>query len=371
MLDSDQRSGLMLGGMDSLMPIGEFADRSGLSAKRLRDYAAVGLLPPAAVDPESGYRYYAPGQLNEARLIDELRRADVALAEIAFLLREPSPALLDRWVRQVELDSDERRAALGRARQILEGGAGYAHTPAPIHQRREHFMHLTTTTRTDIGHVRKANQDRALCLDHLAAIADGMGGPPGGETASTLTMAIVQAAFTGRSLDELQASARAANTAVFERAGADDQLEGMGSTLCAVGLLDADELAVVNVGDSRAYVLRNGSLKRLTSDHTIVAELVRQGELTEDEVADHPHRSVLTRAVGVAPTVDLDAATYAVHHGDRILLCSDGTNNTPDDVILSLMTSTQDLDATADALVERALASGGHDNITVVVADVS
>ncbi len=362
----------MLSVMDGLMPIGEFSDRSGLSPKRLRSYAAAGLLPPAAVDPESGYRYYAPGQLHEARVIDELRRADVPLAEISTLLHDPSPERLHRWVRQVELDKDERRAALERARQLLEVGSGADRADSPIDERKEQVVHLTATTRTDIGRVRKANEDRALCLDHLIAIADGMGGPPGGETASTLTMAIVQAAFSGRSLDELQAAARAANVAVFERAGAEDQLEGMGTTLCAVGLVDADELAVVNVGDSRAYLVRDGSLQQLTTDHTLVAELVRQGELAQDEVAAHPQRSVLTRAVGVAPTVDLDAAAHVACRGDRLLLCSDGlSNDVPEDVIFSLMTSDRDLDATADELVDYALASGGHDNTTVVVADVS
>jgi PPM family protein phosphatase len=362
----------MLAAMDGLMSIGEFSERSGLSPKRLRSYASAGLLPPAAVDPESGYRYYAPGQLHEASMIDELRRADVPLSEISALLSDPSPRWLDRWARQLDQDNDERRAALARARALL--GIDGAVEPATNRtaRRGEQTVHLMATTCSDIGPVRAANQDRALGLEHLVAVADGMGESPQGETASALTMAIVEAAFSGRSLDELHAAARAANTAVFERARSQDLLEGMGTTLCAAGLTAAGDLAVVNVGDSRAYLCRDGSLRQLTIDHTLVAELVRQGELAEDEIASHPQRSVLTRAVGVAPTVEADAATHGVRLGDRLLLCSDGlSNEVPDDVILALMTSNRDLDETAQALVERALANGGQDNIAVVLAEVS
>jgi protein phosphatase len=198
-----------------------------------------------------------------------------------------------------------------------------------------------------------------------------MGGAPGGETAASLTIAVVQAAFSGRSLDELEAAARAANAAVFERAAADERLEGMGTTLCAVGLTADGQLAVVNVGDSRAYLLRDGSLQRLTTDHTIAAELVRQGELTESEVINHPHRGVLTRAVGVGPTVEPDAALHSVHPGDRLLLCSDGLVNEVSDDQMLLRLQLQADDSAADELMNDALNNGGHDNITVIVADIS
>ena len=119
----------------------------------------------------------------------------------------------------------------------------------------------------------------------------------------------MEAAFTGRSLEELEAGVRAANRAVFERAR--EGLEGMGTTLCAVGLIESAHVAIVNVGDSRAYLLRDGSLRQLTEDHSVTAELVRRGELTEQEAADHPHRKVLTRVLGAGPTVDVDGAVQS------------------------------------------------------------
>jgi PPM family protein phosphatase len=360
------------GFMDDLMPIGEFSERSGLSPKRLRTYAAAGLLMPAAVDPESGYRYYAPGQLGEARAIDALRRADVPLVDIGDLLRDPSPEKLDEWTQQVDLDKDERHEALRQARHLLEIGEGPTTASQVQDARKERPMEFTATARTDTGRVRERNEDRALCVASLIAVADGMGGAPGGETASSLAIAVIEAAFSGGSLDELEAAARAVNAAVFERASADEQLDGMGTTLCAVGLTDDGHLAVINVGDSRAYLLRNDSLQRLTTDHTLVAELVRQGELAEDDIADHPQRGVLLRAVGVSPTIEVDGALHPAHPGDRLLVCSDGlSNEIGEDLILSTMSAEQDLSTSASALVDYALANGGRDNVTVVIAEIS
>jgi protein phosphatase len=165
------------------MSIGEFADLSGLSPKRLRSYAAAGLLVPAAVDAESGYRYYAPGQLREARVIDALRRADVPLADIGTHLRDPSSERLDEWARQVEVDKAERDQALRHARELLDVDVRAVRAGAVGDARKERSMGLSTTTRTDIGRIRATNEDRAVGLAHLVAVADGMGGLPGGETA--------------------------------------------------------------------------------------------------------------------------------------------------------------------------------------------
>jgi serine/threonine protein phosphatase PrpC len=357
--------------MDDLVTIGEFSERSGLSAKRLRTYATAGLLVPAAVDSSSGYRYYAPGQLREARAIDALRRAGVALADIATVLRDPSPEQLDEWARQVELDQAERHEALHLARQLLAVGGDTIRADGPDDATREANMDLRTAARTDIGRVRASNEDSTLCCDGLVAVADGMGGHPGGEIASSLAVAVVEAAFTGRSADELEAAARAANRAVFERAAADEQLDGSGTTLCAVGLTNGGDLAVVNVGDSRAYLFRNGSLQRLTDDHSITGELVQRGELTEREAADHPLHGILTRALGVAKTVEVDTVVRSAHAGDRLLVCSDGLfNEVPEQVMQSLLETTEDPERAADLLVDHALSNGGHDNVTVVIADV-
>jgi protein phosphatase len=360
----------MLRCVDGLMPIGEFSKRSGLSPKRLRSYASAGLLVPAAVDSSSGYRFYRLQQLHEAQLIDALRTAGFPLADIATVLRDRSGAPLDAWAQRVRADAAEREAALRRARQLLAIDADPSATN--VHQcPGRDVMMLRTAARTDIGHVRPTNQDAVLCLDRLVAVADGMGGAPAGEAASSLALAVVDAAFTGRSVDELEAAVRAANRAIFERASADDDLEGMGTTLCAVGLTGDGRFVVVNVGDSRAYLLRDGELQRLTQDHSIVADLVLRGELTEEEARHHPHRSVLTRAVGVGPTVEVDAVVQQAGPGDRVLLCTDGLiNEVRQEQIVSVMETADGLADVADALVDLALANGGHDNVAVVVADV-
>lgn len=230
---------------------------------------------------------------------------------------------------------------------------------------------LHTVTRTDIGRVRKDNEDVVVGTDRLAAVADGMGGHPGGEVASAIAIALMHAAFTGRSLDELQAGVRAGNRAIWDRACESSDLEGMGTTICAAGLVEDGRLAVVNVGDSRAYVLRNGALMQLTHDHSVTAEAVRRGELTEAEARDHPHRGVLTRALGVAPEVELDSTWQTPVDGDRLLVCTDGLfTEVTGEEIASLMAANEDIEATADALVERAVSRGGHDNVSVVVAEV-
>ncbi len=230
---------------------------------------------------------------------------------------------------------------------------------------------LQAAARTDVGRVRDNNEDAVLCMDHLVAVADGMGGHPGGEVASNLAVSLLEAAFSGDSLKELESAVRAANRAVAERAAASRDLEGMGTTLCAIGVIEDGRLAVVNVGDSRAYLMRDGSLRQLTDDHSITGELIRRGELTEQEAASHPHRSVLTRALGCGPEVDVDGSLHSAAEGDRLLLCTDGLfNEVAEDDIPSLMGGAQEVRPVADALVEQALSNGGRDNIAVVVAEV-
>ncbi len=351
------------------MPIGEFSERSGLSPKRLRSYAAGGLLVPAAVDATSGYRYYSPGQLRDAQLIDSLREAGMPLADIAALLRAPSAEHLDAWAERVETDATNRREALVAARQILALEAeSFA---AVANFEKGDLMNLKTASRVDIGRVRDNNEDAVVMSDRLAGVADGMGGGPGGEIASAIAIDLVQAAFAGESLDELRGGARAANRAIWARASTSAELEGMGSTLCAVGLTGDGTLAVVNVGDSRAYVFRNGELKQLTNDHTVTAEMVRRGELSEQDALDHPHRNVLTRVLGVGPDVELDDAVYAANEGDRVLVCTDGLFNEVSDHQIASVIDTGDVQAVADALVDLALSAGARDNVAVVVAEVS
>ncbi|MBV9042002.1 MAG: MerR family transcriptional regulator [Acidimicrobiia bacterium] len=344
------------------MPIGEFSEHSGLSAKRLRNYAAEGLLVPAAVDAGSGYRYYSPGQLRDAQLIDTLRAAGMPLADIAAFLRDPSTEHLDAWVTRVEADATRRRAAIECARGLLADEKRQGGQP---------MTGWTTASRVDIGRVRETNEDAVVSTDRLAIVADGIGGLPGGETASAVAASAMDAAFTERSLDELKAGARAANRIIWETAASTSDLAGMGTTLCAAGLTENGTVVVVNVGDSRAYLARAGSLTRLTHDHTVTAELVERGELTTDEAADHPHRNVLTRAVGIGPDVELDVTEIQVAEGDRLLLCSDGLHRELDDDDIETITAGPErIDVVVDELVGMALSRGGRDNVAVVVAEL-
>ena len=362
----------MLHLVDDLMAIGEFSDRSGLSAKRLRTYAAEGLLAPAAVDPGSGYRYYSQGQLADARVIDALRKAAVPLADIHAFMRLPSQERLDAWARQLHSDANDRQGALTLARRLLtEKDDPLFPTANPDFK--ERFMTtLRTIGRTEIGQVRENNEDVIVSSDRLALVADGMGGHSGGEIAANIAAGVISAVFTGQSDDELDAAVRAANWAIRDRAIGQSGLEGMGTTICAAGLLVSGQLALVHVGDSRAYLWREGALSLLTMDHSVTAELIERGELREEEAARHPYYGVLTRALGVAPDVEIDRRTVAVEKGDRVLLCSDGLfNELSVDEITSAVEEARDPAAIIDTLIERANAQGGRDNISVVVAEVA
>lgn len=362
----------MLHGVDDLMAIGEFSKRSGLSAKRLRTYAAEGVLTPAAVDPISGYRYYSPDQLADAAVIDILRRANVPLAEIRTFVRHPSREQLEGWVWQLHTDANQRRKALELARQLLEESENPAVSLLTPDSKEEAMFTLRTVGRSDIGQMRENNEDAIVQSDRLALVADGMGGHPGGEIAAKAAADVVPAVFTGRSVDELEAAVRAANWTIRDRALMQPGLEGMGTTICAAGLLTDGQLALVNVGDSRAYLWHDGELTRLTKDHSLTAELIERGELQEEDAPEHPHYGVLTRALGVGPDVEIDRQTLAVEAGDRIVLCSDGLfNELSRQEIARALARGGDAAAIVENLIGAAIAHGGRDNVSVVVAEVA
>ena len=245
--------------------------------------------------------------------------------------------------------------------------------PNPSTGSKEVFMTtLRSAGRTDIGRLRESNEDVVVRNDRLALVADGMGGHPGGEIASNIAASVVPAIFTGRSGDELEAAVRAANWAIRERATAQPGLEGMGTTICAAGLLADGSLALVNVGDSRAYLWHKGTLSRLTRDHSVTADLVERGELREEEAAQHPHFGVLTRALGVGPDVEVARNSVAINEGDRIVVCSDGlVNEVSDTEIAGALAGGGDVEAVAEGLIDRAIGHGGRDNVSVVIAEVA
>lgn len=226
-------------------------------------------------------------------------------------------------------------------------------------------MRLRAGARTDVGRVRKGNEDSYMAKEPLFAVADGMGGHQGGEVASSLALETIQSGQGA--LEEL---VQKANQAVHERAAGDPGLAGMGTTLTAL-LVDGEVLRIVHVGDSRAYMLRDGRLQRLTKDHTVVERLVDEGKLTAQEAEIHPQRSILTRALGVDERLQVDQAVIEPRPGDRILLCSDGlTGMIGEEAITGILTERSDPQQAADALVDAANEAGGQDNITAVVLDV-
>ena len=234
---------------------------------------------------------------------------------------------------------------------------------------------LRSGSASDVGRVRAINEDLALESLTLYAVADGMGGHAGGEVAARTAIDALQSEFARRqSIDGLVDAVHEANRAVYDRGRADPDLRGMGTTLIAAALVateDGDRMVLANVGDSRAYRFHGSGLSQLTTDHSVAEELVARGELSEAEAAVHPHRHILTRALGVSPDIDVDVWEVVPEGGDRYLLCSDGlTNEVPAEQITGVLSQTRDPQKAAEALVKMANEAGGSDNITVVVLDV-
>ena len=234
---------------------------------------------------------------------------------------------------------------------------------------------LRSGSATDTGLVRSVNQDLAVESPSLFAVADGMGGHAGGEVASRLAIEALGVAFgrqpTGAGLSE---AVTEANTVVWQRSQENPELRGMGTTLTAMAVVNEDGhdvLALVNVGDSRSYRFHDGEMIQITTDHSLAEEMVRTGELTSAEAAVHPHRHILTRALGVSPEVTVDLWKIQPVRGDRYLLCSDGLTNELDTAQLAeVLSSVADPRRAAELLVRAARSHGGSDNITTVVVDV-
>jgi len=221
--------------------------------------------------------------------------------------------------------------------------------------------------RTDIGLHREANEDTALARPPLYAVCDGMGGARAGEVASELACATLAARVAAG--DDAADAARAANAAVYDAAAGDPSLAGMGTTLTAM-VLDGRRARFAHVGDSRAYLLRDGELGQVTADHSVVGQMIRDGELTVEQAAVHPMRSILTRALGTEPAVEVDTYEVELRAGDVVLLCSDGLSGMVPDERIARLLGGGDPDECAAALVKQARRGGGLDNITVVVVRV-
>jgi PPM family protein phosphatase len=239
-------------------------------------------------------------------------------------------------------------------------------------------MRLSTFAGSDVGRTRSGNEDSYFCGRTVFAVADGLGGHQGGEVASAAAVEPL-AALDGREFadpaeaaEALAEAVRQANAAILDRAAGDPGLWGMGTTVTAAAVAGDHHLQLAHVGDSRAYLFRGGSLEQLTTDHTVVGELVRRGRLTSEQAAIHPERSILTRAVGLDPRIPVDTPDpLELSPGDQVLLCSDGlTEVVPDVKIAQLLAADPDGDAACRSLIDAANSAGGPDNITVVLLRV-
>ncbi|HWC41254.1 MAG TPA: Stp1/IreP family PP2C-type Ser/Thr phosphatase [Actinomycetota bacterium] len=237
-------------------------------------------------------------------------------------------------------------------------------------------MRLVFAAATDVGRMRKNNEDSYLSAKPVAAVADGMGGHSAGEVASAIAIEELTA-LRGRgpwenetaATDDLKQAILRANRRIREMAARDRRLNGMGTTLVAL-LEDGDMVHVANVGDSRGYLLRQGELSQVTVDHSLVQELVDDGRLSPEDAERHPQRSVITRALGIDPEVEFDLFTYKLQVGDRLLLCSDGLSDVVEPAqIRKVLLRVPSAQRAARELVTVANANGGPDNITVIVVD--
>ncbi len=354
----------------SLLTIGAFARASRLSPKALRLYDDLGLLRPVEVDPASGYRFYDPAQLDRARLVAWLRRLGMPLARIRMVCdAEPATAAAEiaaYWA-QVTAEAAVRQELAAFLVDYLEGKA----TAMPDYRS---ALGIRFAAGSDIGRERARHEDSAYAGSRVLAVADGLGGHAGGAQASAAAIgalaALEDASGPAEPLAALGQAVQEAGARIRSLAESDPDLEGLGTTLTAL-LWSGSQLALVHVGDSRAYLLRDSRLFQLTEDHTYVQSLVKAGQIGADDAAAHPQRQLLERAIDATTDPQADLSLHAVKPGDRYLLCTDGLHAVVATAqIQSALSAASDPQAAVDDLIGLANEAGGPDNIACAVADV-
>jgi PPM family protein phosphatase len=401
-----------------LLTIGEFARAARLSPKALRLYDELGLLRPFRVDEWSGYRYYAPSQLERARLVAWLRRLGMPLAQIGAVVESPpasAAAAVAAFLRVTEADFAERqRLAQFLITYLSEGATAMpepvssavpASGPSDAPGAPGVPLAIRYAAASDIGLVRKQNQDIAYADPRLVAVADGCG--PAGDRASAAAIEALRQFESARQaesapppesgqasgvlpadlLNALSDAVSAASESVRSLVDADPQLDGTGSTLTAM-LLSGSRLALVHIGDTRAYLFRDGGLFQITHDHTVTQSMVDSGRLTLEEAASHPQRSLLLRALGCSTDAVLAAGAAEARAsaagtpelslldaraGDRYLLTSDGLTNVVPEPVIRATLAAPDLspEEVVRRLVTLANEAGGPDNIACALADIT
>ena len=353
-----------------LMTIGAFARASRLSIKALRLYDELGLLRPVQVDPVTQYRLYDPAQLEQARLVAWLRRLGMPLARIRTVGALPparAAAELAAYWEQAEAENSARRELAAFLIGYLSG------KDTAMHDAQE-TLAIRYAVRSDIGLDREDNEDSVYAGPRLLAVADGMGGHAAGEVASAAVIEALRPLDTqvpaGELLNALDHAVRRASSALSDIVRDDPSLQGMGTTLTAL-LWSGSQLGLVHIGDSRAYLVRDGEVFQITHDHTVVQSLLDDGRITAGEVASHPQRSLLLRALAGSGSQEPDLQLREARPGDRYLLCSDGLHEVaPAGSIARVLLTVSDPDQAAADLIALAIAGGGPDNVTCIVADV-
>jgi PPM family protein phosphatase len=352
-----------------LLTIGTFAKASRLSPKALRLYDELGLLTPARVDPVTGYRLYAPEQLDQARLVAWLRRLGMPLARIQYVCTlEAGPAAQEIrafWAR-VEADTAARRdLAAFLVDHLSRKDPAMPPTTKPLG--------IRYAALSDTGLVRRSNQDTAYAGSRLLAVADGcgsQGAPASAAAVDALKHLETESIPAGSLLNALEDAVEQAERAVHSVAGTGASPEEVGTTLTAM-LWTGSQLALVHIGDSRVYLLRDSELGQITHDHTLVQTMVDEGRLSPEEAAAHPQRSLLVRALGQGADAAPDMRLHDARQGDRYLLCSDGLSTVvPAEEIRRVLAGTGEPEQAVRELIALANDSGGPDNVSCVVADV-
>jgi serine/threonine protein phosphatase PrpC len=339
------------------MTIGEFAREAGLTPKALRLYDEMGLIAPADVDPVSGYRYYGPHQLERARLVSRLRLVGMPLArirQVADLPRDAAAAAVASYWRQVEADARTRRA---RVHALVD----------EMRAKETHMSGISTGIRGVASRLEQGG--RAEQLDAVDVgetrwlVADGTGA--GGRAAEAAVTAFLDADLEGEPVAALDEAMARALRAVEALGGG----RALSSTLTAAWLR-GDRLAVAHIGDSRAWLLRDGALSRLTTDHTEVQSLIDDGSITEDEARSDPRRNLLNRALAEGAPGDPDVVVVHVRDGDRVVLTTDGVHAVVEPDRLRTLLSAGAPQETVDAVAAAVEEAGAPDNYAVVVADL-
>ncbi|MDQ1038825.1 serine/threonine protein phosphatase PrpC [Streptomyces sp. V3I8] len=354
------------------MTIGAFSRASRLSPKALRLYDELELLRPARVDPRTGYRHYAPEQVEQARLVAWLRRLGMPLAGIREVVAL-GPAEAAREVRafwaRAEADMTARRDL---ASFLVDHLTGPRAGPSSPRETTMTTLELRYAALSDTGLVRPANQDTVHAGTRVLAVADGFGSggaPASGAAVEALKHLDDEPLPAGSVLNLLEDAVQGAAQAVREVAGPTDPRTG--TTLTAM-VWTGSRLALVHIGDSRAYLLRDGGLFRITHDHTLVQSLLDEGRLTPEEATAHPQRTLLAKALtGDASAPAPDLRLHDALAGDRYLLCSDGLSGVvPETTLEETLTTTPDPAEAARTLITAAHTAGAPDNVSCVVADV-